>query len=208
MFYILLAQGALQWCGYLLSRWSIVGCGFGSGKSHFRKVFLYCTSYTISSPNWKSNFFYRCITSYLKSKTVVLVTHQIQFIKKASKILVLKEGKQFAYGTYDQLMNAGIDLVSMIHKPEKPVGESNPKATMERQDSQMSTSSHMSLSRRRATSIISYQSEVSAFFINRIFLTFNSWTCSDQCWCWRGTTNCRGGYGFRLDQRKDLCTIC
>src|SRR5699024_4654087 len=97
----------------------------------------------------------RCITNYLKSKTVVLVTHQIQFIKKASKILVLKDGKQFACGTYDELVNAGIDLFSMIQKPEKP-NEAKEKM-VERQDS---VGSHFSFSKNRSISMISSQSEV------------------------------------------------
>jgi len=82
----------------------------------------------------------------------VLVTHQIQFIKRASKILVLKEGKQFACGTYDELVNAGIDLFSMIQKPEKP---NETKDKFERQDSVSS-----SLSKGRTVSMLSTQSSV------------------------------------------------
>jgi ABC-type multidrug transport system ATPase subunit len=64
---------------------------------------------------------FRCITGYLKSKTVILVTHQIQFVQKASKILVLKEGKPLAFGAYDELIESGIDFMSLIKedKPEK-----------------------------------------------------------------------------------------
>jgi len=52
---------------------------------------------------------------------VILVTHQIQFIQKASKILVLKEGKPLAFGAYDELIKLGIDFMSLIKedKPEK-----------------------------------------------------------------------------------------
>ncbi len=67
---------------------------------------------------------FRCITEYLKSKTVILVTHQIQFIQKASKILVLKEGKPLAFGAYDELIESGIDFMSLI-KEDKPEKETN-----------------------------------------------------------------------------------
>ena len=80
----------------------------------------------------------------------MLVTHQIQFIKKATKILVLKDGKQLAFGTYDDIINSGIDLISLIQKPEK---EKETKQVMERQDS---VSSRFS----RTISVISTQSEV------------------------------------------------
>ncbi|CAG2172999.1 unnamed protein product [Oppiella nova] len=46
-----------------------------------------------------NHIFDKCICDYLKTKTVVLVTHQIQFIQKATKILVLKEGRSLAFGT-------------------------------------------------------------------------------------------------------------
>ncbi|KAJ6216249.1 hypothetical protein RDWZM_007406 [Blomia tropicalis] len=77
-----------------------------------------------------------------------------EFIKKASKILVLKEGKQYACGTYDELTDAGIDLISLIQKPDKPT---DGRPTFERQTS---VSSQLSISRNRTLSIISAQSEV------------------------------------------------
>lgn len=99
-----------------------------------------------------SHIFDKCITKYLKTKTVVLVTHQIQFIKQASKILVLKEGKQLAFGTYDELVNAGVDLFSVLQKVDKP---SETKEMFERQDSISSV-----LSKNRTVSMLSGQSEV------------------------------------------------
>ncbi|CAG2180591.1 unnamed protein product, partial [Oppiella nova] len=61
-----------------------------------------------------NHIFDKCICDYLKTKTVVLVTHQIQFIQKATKILVLKEGRSLAFGTYEELLDSGIDFMSLI----------------------------------------------------------------------------------------------
>lgn len=72
----------------------------------------------------------RCITGYLKSKAVILVTHQIQFIKRATKILVLEDGKSFAYGTYDEIVNSGIDLETLVQKPTQQEQEKNAHQTM------------------------------------------------------------------------------
>ncbi|XP_054158179.1 ATP-binding cassette sub-family C member 4-like, partial [Oppia nitens] len=68
-----------------------------------------------------NHIFKKCITEYLKSKSVILVTHQIQFIKKAHKILVLREGRPLAVGSYTELMEAGIDFMSLIKEEEKPI---------------------------------------------------------------------------------------
>lgn len=72
----------------------------------------------------------RCILSYLRSKTVILVTHQLQFIKKASKILILKEGKQLAFDSYNQIINSGIDLVTMLHKADPKESNNTDDSTM------------------------------------------------------------------------------
>lgn len=53
---------------------------------------------------------------YLKHKTVVLVTHQVQFARKASKILVLNNGEQVAFGTYEELVGANIDLELLVRE--------------------------------------------------------------------------------------------
>lgn len=84
------------------------------------------------------------------------MTHQIQFIKKASKILVLKEGKQFACGTYDEIASSGIDVFSIIQKPEE-----NQKKTTERQESVSSN-----YLKNRTVSVMSTYSEVT--FIDQL----------------------------------------
>ncbi|CAG2174237.1 unnamed protein product, partial [Oppiella nova] len=47
--------------------------------------------------------FDKCIMEYLFSKIRILVTHQIQFVRKATQILVLDKGRCIGLGTYDQL---------------------------------------------------------------------------------------------------------
>ena len=56
------------------------------------------------------HIFERCIKRYLHDKCVILVTHQLQFIKQADQIVVLKDGTIFACGTYIELLNQGIDV--------------------------------------------------------------------------------------------------
>ncbi len=65
------------------------------------------------------HIFERCILEYLSAKIRVLVTHQVQFIEKATKILVLKEGQCLAYGTYQQITEQGIDFDSLLKKNDE-----------------------------------------------------------------------------------------
>lgn len=53
------------------------------------------------------HIFEKCIKNYLKNKVVILVTHQLQFIKQADQIVVLKNGCLFACGPYNTLLNKG-----------------------------------------------------------------------------------------------------
>ncbi|CAG2116240.1 unnamed protein product, partial [Medioppia subpectinata] len=54
------------------------------------------------------------IVDYLGPKIRILVTHQIQFIRKATKILVLDDGKCLALGTFDELLAKGLDFMALI----------------------------------------------------------------------------------------------
>ncbi|KAH9517193.1 Multidrug resistance-associated protein 4, variant 2 [Dermatophagoides farinae] len=56
------------------------------------------------------HIFEKCIKKYLKNKVVILVTHQLQFIKQADQIVVLKNGACLAQGSYQTLLNKGIDI--------------------------------------------------------------------------------------------------
>ena len=59
------------------------------------------------------HIFEKCIRGYLKDKVVLLVTHQLQFIRNANQILVLKDGRIHALGSYPQLVNSGIDFIKL-----------------------------------------------------------------------------------------------
>eukprot|EP01117_Protostelium_nocturnum_P014432 TRINITY_DN5489_c0_g2_i1.p1 TRINITY_DN5489_c0_g2~~TRINITY_DN5489_c0_g2_i1.p1 ORF type:complete len:1368 (+),score=525.16 TRINITY_DN5489_c0_g2_i1:158-4261(+) len=58
--------------------------------------------------------FEECITKFLKDKTRVLITHQLQFLPLVDSVVVMNEGEIKHHGTFDQLMNSGVDLSSII----------------------------------------------------------------------------------------------
>ena len=58
--------------------------------------------------------FEECIKTFLKSKLVILVTHQIQYLKKADKILVIHDGKITHEGNFDHLMKSCEDISSFL----------------------------------------------------------------------------------------------
>ncbi|XP_027711485.1 multidrug resistance-associated protein 4 [Vombatus ursinus] len=57
-----------------------------------------------------------CISQALHEKIRILVTHQLQYLKDASQILILKDGKVMEKGTYTEFQKSGIDFGSLLNK--------------------------------------------------------------------------------------------
>ncbi|CAG9768357.1 unnamed protein product [Ceutorhynchus assimilis] len=60
------------------------------------------------------HLFEECIVQYLSEKTRILVTHQLQYLKKADLIVVLNEGKIEAQGTFEELSNSKLDFTKLL----------------------------------------------------------------------------------------------
>ncbi|KAM0845289.1 hypothetical protein ACQ4PT_056460 [Festuca glaucescens] len=61
-----------------------------------------------------SDLFKDYILSALASKTVIYVTHQVEFLPAADLILVLKDGRITQAGKYDDLLQAGTDFNALV----------------------------------------------------------------------------------------------
>ncbi|XP_024892648.1 multidrug resistance-associated protein 4-like [Temnothorax curvispinosus] len=90
----------------------------------------------------------KCITEYLHDKTRILVTHQLQFLKRADHIVVLDRGFVKMQGIYNELVDFIGMLDNLIHEAQK--NEQNTRRTLEmstrqmsitRRDSELSTAS-------------------------------------------------------------------
>uniref|UniRef100_A0A673JK08 Multidrug resistance-associated protein 4-like n=1 Tax=Sinocyclocheilus rhinocerous TaxID=307959 RepID=A0A673JK08_9TELE len=92
------------------------------------------------------HLFEQCICGILKDKPRILVTHQLQYLKAANQILVLKEGHMVARGTYSELLRSGVDFTSLLKKDEEEEGEKGeaPRSPRSRTLSQNSVRSHSS----------------------------------------------------------------
>uniref|UniRef100_A0A3Q2PI33 Multidrug resistance-associated protein 4 n=1 Tax=Fundulus heteroclitus TaxID=8078 RepID=A0A3Q2PI33_FUNHE len=62
----------------------------------------------------------QCICGLLKNKCRLLVTHQLQYLKAADQILVLREGHVMGQGTYSELQSSDLDVVSLLTKDVEP----------------------------------------------------------------------------------------
>ncbi|XP_053594500.1 probable multidrug resistance-associated protein lethal(2)03659 [Microplitis demolitor] len=65
------------------------------------------------------HMFEECIEKYLNGKTRILVTHQIQFLSNVEKIIVMKDGAIIAEGSYNKLVEMGVDFGRLLDSAPK-----------------------------------------------------------------------------------------
>ncbi|XP_072393708.1 ATP-binding cassette sub-family C member 4-like isoform X2 [Diabrotica undecimpunctata] len=66
------------------------------------------------------HLFNQCIVKHLRGKTRILVTHQLQYLKKANLIVVLNQGKIETVGTFEQLSRSKLDFAKIIVDSVEP----------------------------------------------------------------------------------------
>ncbi|XP_074155461.1 LOW QUALITY PROTEIN: ATP-binding cassette sub-family C member 4 [Sminthopsis crassicaudata] len=70
------------------------------------------------------HLFEHCICQTLHEKITILVTHQLQYLKAASQIVILKDGNVMEKGTYTEFQKSGIDFGSLLKKENEEVDQS------------------------------------------------------------------------------------
>jgi ATP-binding cassette subfamily C (CFTR/MRP) protein 4 len=51
----------------------------------------------------RRNVFMNCLLKYLKNKTRILITHSIDFLSLADKIVMMDKGEIYKMGTFEEL---------------------------------------------------------------------------------------------------------
>ncbi|KAL2650424.1 hypothetical protein R1flu_018552 [Riccia fluitans] len=72
-----------------------------------------------------SELFRECIMGALHGKTVVLVTHQVEFLPAADQILVMRDGKIVQSGKYDDLLTGGTDFEALVEATNEALDKVN-----------------------------------------------------------------------------------
>ncbi|VVC32363.1 Hypothetical protein CINCED_3A001687 [Cinara cedri] len=74
------------------------------------------------------HLFNKCINGYLKEKICILVTHQIQYLKRVEKIVLMENASIVSEGSYQELQSGNLDFFKSLESTEKS------KITYEDQD--------------------------------------------------------------------------
>ena len=97
-----------------------------------RDIILLDDPLSAVDPEVCNALFTQCIRGILKEKTVILATHQAHFVSQATKILMVEEGYQIFFGTYDELQEKG--LMSSLGKISQSKKQDNKIAAVNNEE--------------------------------------------------------------------------
>ncbi|CAG9861544.1 unnamed protein product [Phyllotreta striolata] len=66
--------------------------------------------------NVGKHLFDKCIKKFLADKICILVTHQLQYLKNANRIIIMKDGRIEMTGSYMELKKSGLDFAKVMQE--------------------------------------------------------------------------------------------
>ncbi|XP_023733602.1 ABC transporter C family member 3 isoform X1 [Lactuca sativa] len=78
-------------------------------------IYLFDDPFSAVDAHTGSHLFKECLLEFLNSKTVIYVTHQVEFLPAADLVLVLKGGRIKQAGRYDELLNSGSEFMELVN---------------------------------------------------------------------------------------------
>lgn len=77
-------------------------------------IYLFDDPFSAVDAHTGSHIFKECMLQFLVSKTVIYITHQVEFLPAADLILVLKDGRITQAGKYNDILNSGSDFMELV----------------------------------------------------------------------------------------------
>ncbi|KAL3283208.1 hypothetical protein HHI36_006357 [Cryptolaemus montrouzieri] len=83
--------------------------------------------------NVGKHLYFQCIDQYLSNKICILVTHQLQYLHTADRILIMEDGMIQQSGTYNELQTNGLDFAQLLSKTNTEESDKDKKKIKSRQ---------------------------------------------------------------------------
>ncbi|MCL7035184.1 hypothetical protein MKW94_026792, partial [Papaver nudicaule] len=83
------------------------------------EIYLFDDPFSALDAHTGAHLYKECLLKFLKSKTVIYSTNQVEFLPSADLILVLKEGKITQSGTYKEILTSGTDFMDLVGAHKK-----------------------------------------------------------------------------------------
>lgn len=91
-------------------------------RAIYKKANIYLLDDPLSAvdPHVSSHLFEKCIKGFLKEKTCILVTHQIQYLAKVDKILHIDNENIVVERTYEEIQASDLSFLKYLQSPVTP----------------------------------------------------------------------------------------
>ncbi|XP_042486083.1 ABC transporter C family member 3-like [Macadamia integrifolia] len=89
------------------------------------EIYLFDDPFSAVDAHTGSHLFKECLLGHLSSKTVIYVTHQVEFLPSADLILVMRGGKITQVGKYEEILNSGTDFMELVGAHKKALAALN-----------------------------------------------------------------------------------
>ncbi|KAH7677213.1 Xenobiotic-transporting ATPase protein [Dioscorea alata] len=96
-------------------------------------IYLLDDPFSAVDSHTASYLFEKCINGTLEKKTVILVTHQIDFLTETNKIMVMKDGKITQSGRYEELLKSGTVFEQLVNAHQSAMEELNSGNNVQRE---------------------------------------------------------------------------
>ncbi|KAG7625028.1 ABC transporter C family member 7 [Arabidopsis thaliana] len=77
-------------------------------------IYLFDDPFSAVDAHTGSHLFKEVLLGLLRHKTVIYVTHQVEFLPEADLILVMKDGKITQAGKYHEILDSGTDFMELV----------------------------------------------------------------------------------------------
>ncbi|GLU14361.1 hypothetical protein SLE2022_309370 [Rubroshorea leprosula] len=89
-------------------------------------IYLLDDPFSAVDAHTASTLFNDCVMTALKMKTVILVTHQVEFLSEVDRILVMEDGQITQSGSYEDLLMAGTAFEQLVNAHRDAVTSLSP----------------------------------------------------------------------------------
>ncbi|XP_022166670.1 probable multidrug resistance-associated protein lethal(2)03659 isoform X2 [Myzus persicae] len=85
-------------------------------RAIYRQADIYLLDDPLSAVDSRvgKHLFEKCIKEYLKEKTCILITHQIQYLIDVDQIVLMENAKVTVEGSYKELQSSGLDFTKLL----------------------------------------------------------------------------------------------
>ncbi|PWA83570.1 multidrug resistance-associated protein 6 [Artemisia annua] len=108
-------------------------------------IYLLDDPFSAVDAHTAATLFHDCVMTCLEKKTVILVTHQVEFLSSVDNILVIQDGQVKQSGNYEDLLTAGTAFEQLVNAHKEVITGLEPSPSENTSELQKTVNIHQSM---------------------------------------------------------------